>query len=56
MSVAEVGGLDSWRTAVLGMACVSNDKVVVNKMLDKALAYVESDPRIEVVESEMELV
>jgi uncharacterized protein YlxP (DUF503 family) len=56
LSVAEVGELDSWQKAIISMACVSNDKVVVNRMLDKALRYVESYPELEVVDTEMELV
>jgi len=56
VSVAEVAENDSWRRAVLGVACVSNDVKSANRVLDKAADYVESNPAVSVVSIELEFV
>lgn len=55
VSAAEVGYLDSHRRAELAFAMVSNDNSFTNTVLDKVLALVISDPRVEVVEQTLEL-
>ena len=55
VSAAEIGSLDSRRTAELGFACVSNDKAVANRLLDKIAAFVESNPLCEVVDTSIEI-
>jgi len=45
VSAAELDSLDSRRRAVIGFACVSNDRIVANTILNKVLTVVESDPR-----------
>jgi len=55
ISIAEVEDLDIWRKATLGIACVSNDATHVNRVLDKVLDHLESNPGISVGEVEMEL-
>lgn len=42
LAVAEVEHNDVWQTAVLGLACVSNDSRHAHEMLEKAVSYVES--------------
>lgn len=54
ISAAELDSLDSWRTAVLGAACISNDKSVANTLLNHVLARIESDPRLTVQECRIE--
>lgn len=56
VSAAEVAEQDSWRRGVIGVACVSGDRAVANALLDKVMDYVRSNPHIEVVDTEMELV
>lgn len=56
VSAAEIADLDLHRRAELGFACVSNDKVVVDRLLNKILDYVESNPECEVVDSSLEFV
>ena len=55
ISIAEVDDLDKWRRATIGIACVANDKAYVNRVLDKVLNTLESNPAVEVGEVEMEL-
>jgi uncharacterized protein YlxP (DUF503 family) len=45
VSVAEVDDLDVWRSAILGVAVVSNDAKFANQVLNKVADHVESDGR-----------
>ena len=55
ISMAEVDDLDLWRRATLGVACVANDSQYVNRVLDKVLDTLESNPAIDVGEVAMEI-
>ena len=56
VSAAEVGHLDSRRDAELVFACVSNEKSVANRMLDRILRHIESNRLCEVIQSSLEFV
>ncbi|MEE8413768.1 MAG: DUF503 domain-containing protein [Dehalococcoidales bacterium] len=47
VSIAEVGDLDLWQVATLGISCVSNDKRHANEILSKVADYI-SDARFEI--------
>jgi uncharacterized protein YlxP (DUF503 family) len=55
LSVAEVGGQDSWQFAVLGLAAVGWDRPKVRAVLDRAVAYIEDLHLAEVLRSDVEL-
>lgn len=55
VSVAEVGDQDLWQKAILGMACVANESVHVNQVLDQAVNLIRSVPTIQLVRSQIEL-
>ena len=56
VSIAEVGAQDSWRTAVLGVACVSNSARHAERTLDAAIRFIEEDkPGAEIVDCEKEI-
>lgn len=56
-AVAEVEEQDSWRTAVLGIAVVSNKAVHANRQLDAIVEHVEATRLdAEVVEREIEII
>ena len=55
ISMAEVDDLDQWRRSTLGVAYVANDSQHVNRVLDKVLDTLESNPVIDVGEVEMEI-
>lgn len=42
LSVAEVDRQDAWGTAVIGLAAVGNDKAYLHRLLEKSVAWVES--------------
>ena len=56
VSIAEVADQDIWRRATLGIAVVSNDASFANRVLDKVLDYIESNPAVDVGEVEMEMI
>lgn len=55
LSIAEVDDLDMWRRATIGIAFVSNDVRHVQRVLDKVLDTLESNPRLDVGTVEMEI-
>jgi len=55
LSVAEVGEQDLWQKAVLGLACVANETRYVQQVLEQALNQIRSNPTIEIVQSQVEL-
>jgi uncharacterized protein YlxP (DUF503 family) len=56
VSVAEVGRQDAWQAAILGIACVSNERRFLDEAMSKAERFFESDPRIEIVNSQVEII
>jgi uncharacterized protein YlxP (DUF503 family) len=42
IAIAETDLQDSHREAELGLACVGNDRRVVNSVLDRAIGYIDS--------------
>lgn len=55
ISVAEVGLNDKWRHGLIGFACVTNDSVHANKVISNVLNFMEEDTRIEVINSDIEI-
>ncbi|MSP12434.1 MAG: DUF503 domain-containing protein [Chloroflexi bacterium] len=57
ISIAEVDANDLWQSAVLGMACVSNDQAHAHEMLERAVSRLEGlAPEAELVDYEIEMV
>lgn len=56
LSVAEVGGQDTWQLAVLGFSAVGSDRQKVRGVLERAVAFVEGLHLAEVLRSDVELV
>jgi uncharacterized protein YlxP (DUF503 family) len=54
VSAAEVEHQDTWRRATVGIACVSNNQIFSNQVLNKVLDWVESNPRVYVTNVELE--
>lgn len=55
ISIAEIDDLDKWRKATLGVACVANEAAHVNRVLDKVLDVMESNPAVDVGEVALEM-
>jgi uncharacterized protein YlxP (DUF503 family) len=55
ISISEIGLQDVWQSAWIGIACVSNDKVHNEQVLDKVIKFVEDNfPDEQIVESHLE--
>ena len=55
VSVAEIGGQDTWQRAVLGIASTGNDRTYVRGQLMKALEFVEDLHLAEVTGGDVEI-
>jgi uncharacterized protein YlxP (DUF503 family) len=54
ISAAEVDHLDIWRRATLAVACVSKDQSFADEVLSKVLRLIESNPRVNVTDVQVE--
>lgn len=55
VSVAEVGRQDAWQQAELGIATVSNERRFLDEVLSRVEAFVESEPRVEITGTTVEI-
>ena len=55
VSVAEVGGQDTWQRAVIGLSAAGSDEEVVRKTLGRAVEFVDAMHLAELLGSEVEL-
>lgn len=55
LSISEVGGQDLWQTAVIAMACVANERVYVEQVLEQALNLIKGMPTVEISRTQLEL-
>lgn len=57
VAVAEVGSLDRWQIAEIGIACVSNDSGHANEVLSHVVDFIERDRLdAELTDYEIELI
>ncbi len=49
-SVAEVGLNDTWKNAVIGIACVSNEAAHADSMMANMVNFVENDGRVVLID------
>jgi len=54
-AVAEVGDQDLWQRAQIGVAVVSNTAKHAEQQLDQVIKFIESEPRLEIIEVHMEI-
>ena len=55
VSVAEIGGQDTWQRAVLGITCAGNQSQRVRQVLEQALRFVEELHLAEITGSDIDL-
>ncbi|MDH5670002.1 MAG: DUF503 domain-containing protein [Nitrospira sp.] len=55
LSVAEVDAQDLWQKSVFAMACVANEGSHVEQVLEQALNMIKSNPAVEVVRTQLDL-
>ncbi|WP_342348432.1 DUF503 domain-containing protein [uncultured Nitrospira sp.] len=55
ISVAEIDEQDLWQKSILGVVCVANDTGRVNHVLDQVLNFIRSNPSLELLRSQIEV-
>lgn len=55
VSIAEVDLNDSWKTSVIGFACVTNDTSHANQMVSNVIKFIDKDSRVEIVDYSIEI-
>ncbi|MDW7650593.1 MAG: DUF503 domain-containing protein [Bacillota bacterium] len=55
VSAIEAAEQDKWQTAVLAVACVSAHSAQAHRQLEQVLAFVESNPSVQVYETDLEI-
>ncbi len=55
ISIAEIEFNDSWQTALIGFACVTNNTNHANQIISNVIKYVDEDSRVEIVEQNIEI-
>ena len=55
VSVAEVDHQALWQRTTIGIACVANETRYVNQVFDQVLKVIRSNPRLELLDSKIEL-
>lgn len=55
ISIAEVGLNDSWKTTMIGFACVTNDSQHAQEIISKVIQFIDGDSRVEIVDYNIEL-
>ncbi len=56
VSIAEVGALDLWQRARLGVVAVANDERMLNSKMDKLLNYIESTGLVEPLGADLDFI
>ncbi len=55
VSASEVADHDVWRRATIGVAVVASDNAFAHQVLDKVTDHIESNPRVALGHSEIEM-
>ncbi len=56
LSVAEVGGQETWQRSVIGLTACGSDRQQVRSILERAIAFIEDLHLAEVVNADVEIV
>ncbi len=55
VSIAEIDLNDSWKSSIIGFACVTNDLNLANQILSNVIKFIDEDSRVEILEVEKEI-
>lgn len=55
ISIAEIDLNDNWNTGLIGFSCVSNNTQHVNEIISKVVKFIDGDSRIEIIDSNIEI-
>lgn len=55
VSIAEVDLNDTWKTSVIGFACVTNDRKHANQVISSVVNFIDGDSRVEIIDHNIEI-
>lgn len=55
VSIAEIDLNDSWKSSIIGFACVTNELNLANQILSNVIKFIDEDSRVEILEVEKEI-
>ncbi len=55
VSIAEIELNDSWKSSIIGFACVTNDRNLANQILSNVIKFIDEDSRVEILEIDKEI-
>ena len=56
LATAEIGHLDSWQTAEVGLVCVSGSPTVARQVIERAVGWIEDTrPDVELISIEIQV-
>jgi uncharacterized protein YlxP (DUF503 family) len=55
ISIAEIDNLDSWQSALIGFACVSNETKHVQSVINNVIGFIDHDGRLEITAQDIEI-
>ncbi len=56
ISIAEVDGLDKWQRAVLGIAMVANERLILEQTKTKILNFIDTQDQVELLDQQFEII
>lgn len=55
VSIAEIDLNEKWRSSVIGFACVSNDTVHVQQIIDSVIKFIDRNSEVEIIDYDVEM-
>jgi uncharacterized protein YlxP (DUF503 family) len=56
VSIAELEAQELWQRAVLGVACIGNEKRHINRQMDHVLSMIRRMPSVEIIQTSLEMI
>jgi len=50
VSISEVDGVDKWQRSTLGIACITNDRRLIDQTFSQIVEMIDRDNRMEVID------
>lgn len=55
VSISEIDGNDLWQRSIIGVACIANEKKIINKVFDDIRKIIINTPSIELIDFRVEM-
>ena len=55
VSIAEVGEQDTWNKSIIGISVVSNNGIMIDKIVTSVINFVDNDHRVEIINKKLEI-